>query len=135
MLCTKVSISTVQRMSTAEGLPIDLIDGCEVKCHQPCDLHALQICMAKHGVRVEAQHPSSGEIDQMVPTIAPPVELYQMRVFGTNGVNQIQNSFPAVSGLNVRIVREALVLADEIDFSNNWESWMDGFEVYLEKGI
>lgn len=32
---------TVQRMSAAEGLPVDLIDGCEIECHQPCDLHTL----------------------------------------------------------------------------------------------
>lgn len=126
---------TVKQISAAEGLPVDLVDGCEVECHQPCDLHPLQISMAKHGIRVEAQHPSSGEIDQMVPVITLPLDLYQMRVFSTNSVNQIQNSFPAGSGLNVRIVREALVLADEINLSDNWESRMDSIEVYLEKGI
>lgn len=59
----KSALSTVQPMSATKGLPIDLIDGCEVERHQTCDLHSLQVCMTKHGVRVEAQHPSSGEID------------------------------------------------------------------------
>ena len=123
----------VQKATRTIDLPVNLIYSCQVEGHQPHDLNLLQLRMGKNALPVEPEHTSSRKVDQVISFITSPISLHQVRVFGCNCEDQVQDGTPVVSSIDTFPIGEHLVLVNEGRLTKYWERGMDSVEVGLEE--
>ena len=75
--------------------------------------------------RIYGQQSSSSEVDAMVACVAFPFRVRQVRVFGANGEDEIENREPFVGRSLERTTEEISNLPLEIQPSDHWKRRMN----------
>jgi hypothetical protein len=101
--------------------PVDLTIGQKIEGHQAHDLDGLEIGVFEDCSRIYGQQSSSSEVDDMVACVAFPFHVRQVRVFGANGKDEIENREPFVGRSLYRTTEDMSNLPLQIQPSDHWK--------------